>query len=95
MPQGLFPVCKFTEMLTFLHSYCENRYTSGCKAPDLKACLRDCVRNQVDLGPQVQYQTILHGDYVFFPIVLFFCELFFSSAVIFHEVRFWNRGGGG
>lgn len=40
------------------------------------ACIRACVRNQGDLGPQVQYQTILYGVYIFFPLVLFSCELF-------------------
>lgn len=43
-------------------------------------CITGCVRNQYDLGPPVQYSTILHWDYIFFLIMLFSCELF-SPAV--------------
>lgn len=41
-----------------------------------------CVRNQGDFGPQVQHHTLSHGDYVFFPMVLFCCELFSSALLI-------------
>lgn len=38
VPKRLFPVYKFTVVLTSLHSYCESRYTNGCKALDLMVC---------------------------------------------------------